>query len=118
MLMLLCYFVYLCQTLEEERKAMGAVDPATGYHGTLHIRRVAAVNTLLSTSVKYGHPAENLAFRQRRHGLVVETLHLPPEGGVSERRVAPTASQSANKPSPVRLGCSGSGRGGTDPLDF
>ncbi|RKP11054.1 Elongator complex protein 4 [Thamnocephalis sphaerospora] len=104
---------------DEERAAMGATDSATGYHGTLQIRRAAGVNTLLSTSVKYGHPAENLAFRQRRHGLMVETFHLPPEGGVTERRSAPAAgSGSASRANPsAKLGCGGGG-GGVDPLAF
>jgi elongator complex protein 4 len=104
---------------------MGA-DPATAYHGTLHIRRSAGVNTLVATSVKYGHSGENLAFRQKRHGFLVETLHLPPEGGVAERRSTPATKNNTNEKDAKRgkvirpsmgLGCA-SGGGGANPLDF
>jgi elongator complex protein 4 len=101
-------------------------DPATAYHGTLHIRRVTGVNTLVATSVKYGHAGENLAFRQKRHGLLVETLHLPPEGGVSERRSTPASTTSNDKGKrnkvirPVMgLSCASGGNGsGNNTLDF
>ncbi|KAI9596132.1 Elongator complex protein 4 [Syncephalis fuscata] len=112
---------------EQEQKAMSS-DPATAYHGTLHIRRAAGVNTLVATLVKYGHAGENLAFRQKRHGLLVETLHLPPEGGVSERRSTPASKSDTNTKQELKrgkvmrpsmgLGCASSGNNTNNPLDF
>lgn len=75
------------------------------YHGLLHIRRLAALNTLAA-----GTPAtHDLAFRLRRRQFVVEKLHLPPE--------LPETSAGSAAAATASVGC-GSGGGGTSMLDF
>ena len=67
-----------------------------------------------------------MGFKLRRKKFTIETFHLPPEGGVNERRVTPEKNQSKKKDNNKSgIGVSGGGGGcGTipgrkvDPYDF
>ncbi|KAK0159586.1 hypothetical protein PV327_010682 [Microctonus hyperodae] len=52
------------------------------YHGLLHIKKMAAINTLAAFNPK----TYDLAFKMRRKKFVIETLHLPPEFGETTQR--------------------------------
>ncbi|KAF8845257.1 PAXNEB-domain-containing protein [Paxillus ammoniavirescens] len=75
------------------------------HHGLLQIHKLPAPHTILSASDKYstlrglsssagasvGSGENNLAFKCMRKRLIFETMHLDLEGGVTERRTAPSA---------------------------
>lgn len=60
-----------------------------GYHGILRLHRASHEAVLVPTALKLGWVGQDMGFRLygRRRGLAIERLALPPEGGVSERRV-------------------------------
>jgi len=74
------------------------------HHGLLHIHTLPAPHSLLSPSDKFstlrglsasaaatgGSGENNLTFKCTRRRLIFETLHLDIEGGVGERRTAPS----------------------------
>jgi len=71
-----------------------SLDDATtsanmGYQGLLHLHRAPGVATLLPVSMKLGWVDCDMGFKLhgRRKVCVVERFHLPPEGGVVERRI-------------------------------
>ncbi|KAL0580284.1 Elongator subunit elp4 [Marasmius crinis-equi] len=84
--------------------SMTALFPS--HHGLVHIHTLPAPHTLLPPSDRFsvlrglsaaaadatGSGENNLAFKCTRKRLVVETLHLDVEGGVSERRTTPSGS--------------------------
>ncbi|KIK98794.1 hypothetical protein PAXRUDRAFT_133428 [Paxillus rubicundulus Ve08.2h10] len=75
------------------------------HHGLLQIHKLPTPHTILSASDKYstlrglsssagasvGSGENNLAFKCMRKRLIFETMHLDLEGGVTERRTAPSA---------------------------
>ena len=74
------------------------------HHGLLHIHTLPAPHSLLPPSDKFstlrglsasaasaGGGENNLTFKCTRKRLIFETLHLDIEGGVGERRTAPSA---------------------------
>ncbi|KAF9036418.1 hypothetical protein BDZ89DRAFT_1011253 [Hymenopellis radicata] len=85
--------------------ALTALSPS--HHGLLDIYTLPAPHTLLSPSDKHsvlrglssaamsagGSGENNLAFKCTRKRLIFETLHLDVEGGVGERRTAPSGFQ-------------------------
>ncbi|CAG8762952.1 7236_t:CDS:2, partial [Funneliformis caledonium] len=48
-------------------------------------------------SVLSGGSGNNLGFKLRRKKFTIETFHLPPEGGINERRVGPETNKSVKK---------------------
>ncbi|KAG8981700.1 hypothetical protein FRB95_001075 [Tulasnella sp. JGI-2019a] len=83
--------------------ALSATFP--NYHGFVRVHKAPSVHSLLPPSHKLsilrglsspssmsgGGGENNLGFRCTRRRFVIETLHLDVEGGVSERRTAPSA---------------------------
>ncbi|RKP39110.1 Elongator complex protein 4 [Dimargaris cristalligena] len=71
-------------------------------NGFFYIHKQPQLNSLVPSSSKLvtvsGNQlsANNLAFKQKRHKFYIETFYLPPEGGVSERRVEPRSSSSSS----------------------
>ncbi|CDS09138.1 hypothetical protein LRAMOSA10498 [Lichtheimia ramosa] len=98
------------------------------YHGFFYVHKLPVINSLLPPSTKLSvlsaGGSNDLAFKLRRKRFAIETFHLPPEGGVSERRTEPPPSSSSDtkkekKSTPRRIGCGGSGvPGKQDPLEF
>ena len=91
------------------------------------MHKLPVINSLLPPSTKLSvlsaGGSNDLAFKLRRKRFAIETFHLPPEGGVSERRTEPPPSSSdtkkEKKSTPRRIGCGGSGvPGKQDPLEF
>jgi len=84
----------------------------SGHHGLFHIYSIPCVNFLrppsdklsvlrglsASSSKETGLSENNLAFRCTRKRLVIETLHLDVEGGVSERRTTTSAIATSEVP--------------------
>ena len=91
------------------------------YHGFFYVHKLPVLNSLLPPSTKLSvlsaGGSNDLAFKLRRKRFAIETFHLPPEGGVSERRTDPAPSSDSKKRQPKRIGC-GSTPGKTDPLEF
>ncbi|KAI8143360.1 Elongator complex protein 4 [Fennellomyces sp. T-0311] len=91
------------------------------YHGFFYVHKLPVLNSLLPPSTKLSvlsaGGSNDLAFKLRRKRFAIETFHLPPEGGVSERRTEPPPSSDSKKRQPKRIGC-GSTPGKTDPLEF
>ncbi|KAG2216582.1 hypothetical protein INT45_004503 [Circinella minor] len=95
------------------------------YHGFFYVHKLPVLNSLLPPSTKLSvlsaGGSNDLAFKLRRKRFAIETFHLPPEGGVSERRTEPPPSSSSSsdnkKKQPRRIGC-GSTPGKTDLLEF
>ncbi|CAG8583614.1 6761_t:CDS:2, partial [Diversispora eburnea] len=61
------------------------------YHGLFHVHKLPSINSLIPPSIKLsilaGNGTENnLGFKLRRKKFSIETFHLPPEGGINERR--------------------------------
>ncbi|KAJ1650229.1 Elongator subunit elp4 [Dispira simplex] len=87
-------------------KAIGALPK---YHGFFYVHKQPLLNSLVPSSTRLSAitgtqlSANNLAFKQKRHKFVIETFYLPPEGGVSERRVAPPKGSSQSSESTSRL---------------
>ncbi|KAL1924596.1 uncharacterized protein VTP21DRAFT_4250 [Calcarisporiella thermophila] len=73
-----------------------SLSSPSDYHGFLYVHRLPVLNSLVPSSAKLSVLTQggnnNLGFKLRRKKFTVETFHLPPEGGVSERRV-PTEEQ-------------------------
>ncbi|CAG8494731.1 3193_t:CDS:2 [Paraglomus brasilianum] len=73
----------------------GTADTAYSqdYHGLFYVHKLPVINSLVSPSTKLsillGSGHSNLGFKLRRKKFSIETFHLPPEGGVSERRTGP-----------------------------
>jgi elongator complex protein 4 len=72
------------------------------YHGVLHVHTLPAPHSLLPPSDKFSilrglaasaasSGENNLTFKCTRKRLIFETLHLDIEGGVGERRTAPSS---------------------------
>ncbi|KAJ1969620.1 Elongator subunit elp4 [Dispira parvispora] len=86
-------------------KAMGDLPK---YHGFFYVHKQPLLNSLVPSSTRLSAitgtqlSANNLAFKQKRHKFVIETFYLPPEGGVSERRVAPSKDGSQSSTSSVQ----------------
>ena len=110
---------------------MQSIYSAT-YHGLFHVHKLPTLNSLIPSSTKLsvlsGGGGNNLGFKLRRKKFTIETFHLPPEGGINERRVGPETNKSVkkkeeddkNKPG---IGTSGIGCGTipgrrVDPYDF
>lgn len=101
---------------------------AHNYHGLFRVHKLPALNSLLPSSTKLSvlsaGGSNDLAFRLRRKRFAIETFHLPPEGGVGERRTAPPPQEKAAEKTPRRIGGgevrvgTESGRGKKDPLEF
>ena len=103
-----------------------AIYSAT-YHGLFHVHKLPTLNSLVPSSTKLsilsGGGGNNLGFKLRRKKFTIETFHLPPEGGINERRVAPEKSQSKKKENKSGISVGGSGCGTipgrkVDPYDF
>ncbi|KAI7816647.1 PAXNEB protein-domain-containing protein [Gamsiella multidivaricata] len=88
-----------------------ASSAASDYHGLFHVHKVPVLNALIPSSTKLsvlldgaakgsGGPSghgnsggsskgvNNLGFKVRRKRFAIETFHLPPEGGVGQRRTS------------------------------
>ncbi|CAG8578754.1 4823_t:CDS:2 [Dentiscutata erythropus] len=65
---------------------------SASYHGLFHVHKLPTINSLISPSVKLsilsGGGGNNLGFKLRRKKFSIETFHLPPEGGLTVRKVA------------------------------
>ncbi|KAF9113391.1 Elongator subunit elp4 [Mortierella sp. AM989] len=96
-----------------------ASSAASDYHGLFHVHKVPVLNALIPSSTKLsvlldgaakgsGGPSgngssggsskgvNNLGFKVRRKRFAIETFHLPPEGGVGQRRTSAEPSSSAS----------------------
>ncbi|CAG8495301.1 3576_t:CDS:2 [Acaulospora colombiana] len=77
------------RTLKGSPETVNSVYSAT-YHGLFHVYKLPAINSLIAPSAKLsvlsGGGGNNLGFKLRRKKFSIETFHLPPEGGVNERR--------------------------------
>lgn len=64
---------------------------SASYHGLFHVHKLPTINSLISPSVKLsilsGGGGNNLGFKLRRKKFSIETFHLPPEGGLTVRKV-------------------------------
>ncbi|CAG8438946.1 8338_t:CDS:2 [Ambispora gerdemannii] len=60
------------------------------YNGLFHVHKLPTINSLLAPATKLsilsGGGGDQLGFKLRRRKFAIEKLHLPPEGGVGERR--------------------------------
>ncbi|KAI6134010.1 PAXNEB-domain-containing protein [Pisolithus croceorrhizus] len=79
------------------------------HHGLVQIHKLPAPHTILSASDKYstlrglsssaganaGSGENNLAFKCTRKRLILETIHLDVEGGVTQRRTTPSTNMNA-----------------------
>ncbi|KAF9162346.1 Elongator subunit elp4 [Actinomortierella ambigua] len=84
-----------------------AASAASAYHGLFHVHKVPVLNALVPSSTKLsillegsakgtggaaGHNTRSgmgsLGFKVRRKRFAIETFHLPPEGGVGQRRTS------------------------------
>ncbi|RUS16315.1 Elongator complex protein 4, partial [Jimgerdemannia flammicorona] len=128
---------HVCDAVVEIESFAGSLVASTApyaqtYHGLFHVHKLPALNSLLPSSTKLsvlsGGGRNNLGFRLRRKRFAIETFHLPPEGGVGERRTAPAKPQEkiqamdGERNTPRRIiagtGGVGSGKGRGDPLEF
>ncbi|KAG0273677.1 Elongator subunit elp4 [Linnemannia exigua] len=95
-----------------------ASSAASAYHGLFHVHKVPVLNALIPSSTKLsvlldgaakgsGGPGQsgsggsskgvnNLGFKVRRKRFAIETFHLPPEGGVGQRRTSAEPSSSSS----------------------
>ncbi|KAF9934544.1 Elongator subunit elp4 [Mortierella alpina] len=100
-----------------------ASSAASAYHGLFHVHKVPVLNALIPSSQKLsvlldgaakgsGGPSgsgqgrgssakgvNNLGFKVRRKRFAIETFHLPPEGGVGQRRTSAEPSSSSGSSS-------------------
>ncbi|CAG8528149.1 6894_t:CDS:2, partial [Racocetra persica] len=64
---------------------------SASYHGLFHVHKLPTINSLISPSIKLsilsGGGGNNLGFKLRRKKFSIETFHLPPEGGLTVRKV-------------------------------
>ncbi|CAG8501014.1 8521_t:CDS:2, partial [Ambispora leptoticha] len=60
------------------------------YNGLFHVHKLPTINSLLAPATKLsilsGGGGDQLGFKLRRKRFSIEKFHLPPEGGVGERR--------------------------------
>ncbi|KAG0229156.1 Elongator subunit elp4 [Actinomortierella wolfii] len=79
-----------------------AASAASAYHGLFHVHKVPVLNSLVPSSTKLSILLDgsakgtggagssrgmgSLGFKVRRKRFAIETFHLPPEGGVGQRR--------------------------------
>ncbi|XP_012255806.2 elongator complex protein 4 [Athalia rosae] len=85
--------------------AKGTNPVFSDYHGLLHIRKLAALNSL----APHFPESMDLAFKLRRKKLMIEVLHLPPELPGTEQR-------EQDEVLPLAGGCGG--KSGKNQLDF
>lgn len=113
-----------------------ASSAASAYHGLFHVHKVPVLNALIPSSTKLsilldgsakgsGGPSgpggnggsskgvNNLGFKVRRKRFAIETFHLPPEGGVGQRRTSSESSSSSSSLSQRRSSSSSSSSGST-----
>ncbi|KAF9914453.1 Elongator subunit elp4 [Lobosporangium transversale] len=107
-----------------------ASSAASDYHGLFHVHKVPVLNALVSSSTKLSvllngsakgsggqsggsgrsggssKGVNNLGFKVRRKRFTIETFHLPPEGGVGQRRTSAEPSSSAGSLSDRKTGSS------------
>lgn len=98
-----------------------ASSAASAYHGLFHVHKVPVLNALIPSSTKLsvlldgaakgsGGPGQsgnggsskgvnNLGFKVRRKRFAIETFHLPPEGGVGQRRTSAEPSSGSSSSS-------------------
>ncbi|KAI1317149.1 Elongator subunit elp4 [Mortierella claussenii] len=92
---------------------------ASDYHGLFHVHKVPVLNALIPSSTKLSvlldgaakgsggssgsgnsggssKGVNNLGFKVRRKRFAIETFHLPPEGGVGQRRTSAEPSSSSS----------------------
>ncbi|CAG8711453.1 7479_t:CDS:2 [Funneliformis mosseae] len=105
-----CSFIrrieHMCDAVVEVESFAGspattnAIYSAT-YHGLFHVHKLPTLNSLIPSSTKLsvlsGGSGNNLGFKLRRKKFTIETFHLPPEGGINERRVGPETNKSVKK---------------------
>ncbi|KAF9190522.1 Elongator subunit elp4 [Haplosporangium sp. Z 11] len=107
-----------------------ASSAASAYHGLFHVHKVPVLNALIPSSTKLsvlldgaakgsGGPSgsghgrsskgvNNLGFKVRRKRFAIETFHLPPEGGVGQRRTSAEPSGASTSLSDRKSGASSS----------
>ncbi|KAG0036855.1 Elongator subunit elp4 [Podila clonocystis] len=113
-----------------------ASSAASAYHGLFHVHKVPVLNALIPSSTKLsilldgsakgsGGPSgpggnggsskgvNNLGFKVRRKRFAIETFHLPPEGGVGQRRTSSEPSSSNSSLSRRKSSSSTSSSGST-----
>ncbi|GJJ77862.1 elongator complex protein 4 [Entomortierella parvispora] len=108
-----------------------ASSAASAYHGLFHVHKIPVLNSLIPSSTKLSvlldgaakgsggasassngsggssKGVNNLGFKVRRKRFAIETFHLPPEGGVGQRRTSSEPSSTSSSLSD-RKGASGS----------
>ncbi|OZJ01770.1 hypothetical protein BZG36_05076 [Bifiguratus adelaidae] len=91
---------HLCDAVVEVESFAGSPEHTSAaysatYHGLFYVHKLPVLNSLLASSTKLSvlsaGGSNNLAFKLRRKKFSIETFHLPPEGGVGERRTAPAS---------------------------
>ncbi|KAG0224191.1 PAXNEB protein-domain-containing protein [Mortierella sp. GBAus27b] len=116
-----------------------ASSAASDYHGLFHVHKVPVLNALIPSSTKLSvlldgsakgsggasngagggssRGVNNLGFKVRRKRFAIETFHLPPEGGVGQRRTSaePSATLSDRKSSTTSSSSTSSSKGGPGP---
>ncbi|KAG0201342.1 Elongator subunit elp4 [Mortierella sp. GBA30] len=111
-----------------------ASSAASAYHGLFHVHKVPVLNALIPSSQKLsilldgafkgsGGPSSggngqhgggsskgvnNLGFKVRRKRFAIETFHLPPEGGVGQRRTSAEPSSTSSSLSQRKSGSTAS----------
>ncbi|CAG8581114.1 19460_t:CDS:2 [Cetraspora pellucida] len=74
---------------------------SASYHGLFHVHKLPTINSLISPSIKLsilsGGGGNNLGFRLRRKKFSIETFHLPPEGGLTVKKVIKPGSDNEQK---------------------
>lgn len=102
-----------------------ASSAASAYHGLFHVHKIPVLNSLIPSSTKLSvlldgaakgsggasasggtgsgpgsggssKGVNNLGFKVRRKRFAIETFHLPPEGGVGQRRTSSEPSSSSS----------------------
>ncbi|KAF9427859.1 Elongator subunit elp4 [Entomortierella beljakovae] len=110
-----------------------ASSAASDYHGLFHVHKVPVLNSLIPSSTKLSilldgavrgsggagsnnggssKGVNNLGFKVRRKRFAIETFHLPPEGGVGQRRTSSEPSSSSSSSLSDRKSSTSSSLGG------
>ncbi|KAK3808450.1 MAG: PAXNEB protein-domain-containing protein [Benniella sp.] len=117
-----------------------ASSAASDYHGLFHVHKVPVLNALIPSSTKLsvlldgsakgsggassGHGGgsggsskgvNNLGFKVRRKRFAIETFHLPPEGGVGQRRTSAEPSATSTSLSDRKASAPSSSKGDPGP---
>ncbi|KAG0051696.1 Elongator subunit elp4 [Gryganskiella cystojenkinii] len=117
-----------------------ASSAASAYHGLFHVHKIPVLNSLIPSSTKLSvlldgaakgsggasspgsagsggssKGVNNLGFKVRRKRFAIETFHLPPEGGVGQRRTSSEPSSSSSSLSDRKGGVSGGSSPSTSP---